>query len=50
VAPGATLTALVAIPAYLYRIRVEERTLIAELGEPYRAYTTRTRRLIPFVY
>lgn len=52
VAAGLLVVALVtvlAIPAYLHRIRVEERTLNAELGEPYRAYASRTRRLIPLV-
>lgn len=34
----------------LYRIRVEERALSDELGEPYRAYMRRTRRLVPFIY
>jgi protein-S-isoprenylcysteine O-methyltransferase Ste14 len=35
--------------AYGYRIHVEEKLLIAELGEPYVSYTRRTKRLIPFV-
>ncbi len=34
---------------YAYRISVEERALIAALGEPYRAYMKRTKRIIPFV-
>jgi protein-S-isoprenylcysteine O-methyltransferase Ste14 len=34
----------------LYRIRVEERALAEELGEPYRAYMRRTRRLVPYIY
>ena len=33
--------------AYGYRIRVEERALLKTLGEPYRAYMQRTKRLIP---
>jgi protein-S-isoprenylcysteine O-methyltransferase len=40
---------LIPIAGYAYRIRVEERALIDGLGEPYRAYMRRTRRLIPFV-
>ena len=36
--------------AFLYRINVEERALIQALGERYRAYIERTKRLIPFVY
>jgi protein-S-isoprenylcysteine O-methyltransferase Ste14 len=34
---------------YAYRIRVEERALLAGLGSPYAEYMKRTRRLIPFV-
>jgi protein-S-isoprenylcysteine O-methyltransferase Ste14 len=34
----------------LYRIRVEEQALEEELGEPYRSYMQRTKRLLPFVY
>jgi protein-S-isoprenylcysteine O-methyltransferase Ste14 len=36
--------------AFLYRINVEERALIQALGERYRTYIKRTKRLIPFVY
>lgn len=46
------LSLLGMIPAtlgYLYRIRVEERALIAALGEEYRAYQRRTRRIIPYI-
>jgi len=38
------------IAAFLWRIRIEERALTDALGENYRAYAERTRRLIPFVY
>ena len=44
---------LVVIPCYavlLWRIRIEEQTLLAGLGEPYRNYMQRTRRLVPFIY
>jgi protein-S-isoprenylcysteine O-methyltransferase Ste14 len=34
----------------LRRIRVEEAVLTRELGEPYRAYSARTRRLVPRVW
>jgi protein-S-isoprenylcysteine O-methyltransferase Ste14 len=34
----------------VYRIRVEEEALQAALGQPYRDYMRRTRRLIPFVW
>jgi protein-S-isoprenylcysteine O-methyltransferase len=36
--------------AFLYRINVEERALVQALGERYRAYMKRTKRLIPLVY
>ena len=35
--------------AYGYRIHVEEKLLIAELGEAYKSYARRTKRLIPYV-
>jgi protein-S-isoprenylcysteine O-methyltransferase Ste14 len=34
----------------LYRIRVEERALSEELGDAYRSYARRTKRLVPFLY
>lgn len=36
--------------AYAYRISVEEAALVAALGEPYKEYMRRTRRLVPFLY
>ena len=36
--------------AYLIRIFVEERALAEGIGEAYRAYMRRTKRLIPFVW
>jgi protein-S-isoprenylcysteine O-methyltransferase len=38
------------IGAFLWRIRIEERALIEALGENYRAYMQRTKRLIPWIY
>jgi protein-S-isoprenylcysteine O-methyltransferase Ste14 len=35
---------------YSYRVMVEERILIAALGDPYCEYMKRTKRFIPFVY
>src|SRR5712664_7403 len=32
-----------------YRIRVEERTLLTELGDSYASYMKRTKRLIPYL-
>ncbi len=34
----------------LWRIHIEEAALLAALGEPYRAYMQRTKRLIPGIY
>lgn len=36
--------------AYLYRIRVEERFMIDQMGENYLNYQKRTKRLIPLVF
>ncbi|MEP6604348.1 MAG: isoprenylcysteine carboxylmethyltransferase family protein, partial [Spartobacteria bacterium] len=36
--------------AFLWRIHVEERALLDALGDDYRSYMQRTRRLLPFVY
>ena len=39
------------IVGYVYRIRIEERTLTEELGEPYQSFLDRTPyRLIPYVW
>jgi protein-S-isoprenylcysteine O-methyltransferase len=38
------------VAAFAWRIRVEENALLGVLGEGYRAYIQRTKRLIPFVY
>ena len=35
--------------SYGYRMRVEERVLLSELGQDYAEYVKRTRRLIPFL-
>ena len=42
--------ALAAFGVYSYRIAVEERTLLAVVGEPYREFMRTRRRLIPFIY
>lgn len=38
-----------ALIGFGYRIRVEERVLQEQLGQPYQEYMRRTKRLIPFV-
>ena len=51
---GSWLSALVvvglALIAYAYRIRVEEKALLESLGDEYAAYRKRTCRLVPGVY
>jgi protein-S-isoprenylcysteine O-methyltransferase Ste14 len=34
----------------LWRIRAEERALLATLGDPYRAYAAQHKRLVPLVW
>ena len=41
---------LPALTGFGIRLLSEERTLAAELGEPYRAYMARTKRLIPGIW
>ena len=36
--------------AYLYRVRVEEQVLEANLGSRYQEYMRRTKRFVPFVF
>ena len=47
--PLAFLGILPTLAGYAYRIRVEERALVRSLGEPYRSYMQRTKRLVPFL-
>jgi len=48
---GSTLVLLaVSIAVYSYRIAIEERALLAVLGEPYARFLSTRKRLIPFVY
>lgn len=42
--------ALAAFAVYSYRIAVEERALLAVVGEPYRDFIRTRKRLIPFIY
>ena len=44
------LLALAGFAVYGYRIAVEERALLAVVGEPYREFMRTRRRLIPFIY
>jgi protein-S-isoprenylcysteine O-methyltransferase Ste14 len=47
---GALLLLLVVFGvSFGYRMYVEERTLLSELGQDYASYMKRTKRLIPFL-
>jgi protein-S-isoprenylcysteine O-methyltransferase Ste14 len=39
-----------ALAGYAYRIRIEEEALAESLGDEYRSYMRRTRRLIPRIF
>ena len=41
---------ITAFAVYAYRISVEERALVAAIGEPYREFMRTRRRMVPFVY
>ena len=45
--PGLAVCVLFPLSAMLQRIHVEETELVEVLGDPYRAYRRRTKRLIP---
>lgn len=36
--------------AFAYRVHVEEKFLVAELGDDYVRYMARTKRIIPYVW
>ncbi len=41
---------LAATAAFAYRVQIEEKFLIAELGDEYVQYIARTKRLVPYVW
>lgn len=47
---GLIISAIMMLAAYLYRIHVEEQTLVDEFGADYLQYQEKTARLIPFLY
>jgi len=47
---AAGILGIAAFLAYSYRIVVEERALVAAIGEPYLQFMRTRKRLIPFVY
>jgi protein-S-isoprenylcysteine O-methyltransferase Ste14 len=44
------LLMLALFPCYLYRIKFEERMLLEKLGDEYREYTKKTKKIIPLIY
>ncbi len=44
------LFGVVLLPAMIFRIRVEEKILLASFGEPFKEYASRTKRLIPGIW
>jgi protein-S-isoprenylcysteine O-methyltransferase Ste14 len=47
---SALLFAVASVAVYVYRMNVEERALLAVIGEPYRQFMATRKRLVPFVY
>ena len=48
---GSTLVlVVVSLAVYSYRMTVEERALLAAIGEPYREFMQTRKRLVPYVY
>jgi len=47
---SAALLLVVSLLVYGYRITVEERVLLAAIGEPYARFVAARKRLIPFIY
>ncbi|MGA8437394.1 MAG: isoprenylcysteine carboxylmethyltransferase family protein [Candidatus Sulfotelmatobacter sp.] len=47
---SALIIALAGGAAYLYRVRVEEHALQANLGGRYQEYMRRTKRFVPFIF
>ena len=41
---------LAPIPMLIYRIRIEERTLVSKFGQEYLDYASKTKKLIPYIY
>ena len=44
------LLLVASVALYGYRITIEERALLANIGEPYRAFMTSRKRLVPYVF
>lgn len=46
---GLILLLVTTLVAYGYRVAVEERALVAAIGDPYRVYMTECKRFIPYI-
>ncbi|MFN2635429.1 MAG: isoprenylcysteine carboxylmethyltransferase family protein [Gemmatimonadaceae bacterium] len=46
---GLVLITVAIISAYCYRVAVEERALLATIGEPYRTFMSTRKRFIPYI-
>ena len=47
---GLILMELIAFVGFHRRIALEEKTLSHSLGQPYRDYIKRTKKILPFLY
>jgi protein-S-isoprenylcysteine O-methyltransferase Ste14 len=47
---GYVLLFFFALPAMIFRIRVEERVLVEKFGDEYRDYCRQAKRLVPFLF
>jgi protein-S-isoprenylcysteine O-methyltransferase Ste14 len=47
---GTALMVVVTLITYSYRMQVEERALLAAIGEPYRQFMQTRKRIIPYIY
>lgn len=47
---GTLAVVVMSAATYIYRVRVEERALLATLGQPYADYMCRTKRFIPGLF
>ena len=45
----AAIAVVIAWAAIAYKLRVEERVMVEQFGDAYRAYCARVPRLIPFI-
>jgi protein-S-isoprenylcysteine O-methyltransferase Ste14 len=47
---GLIVLPLLLLPGLAYRMKIEERMLVEQFGEEYRAYACRSKKLIPFLW